>query len=128
MLARFEHHNKYDLRYYEPSTRPMPAISLWSFDNTDLYLGSFHVEGLLGADRMLYIQDEQLNTWMAGYWAALWGGANKLKEGHEVNEEALLKIKERLKISDEEYEHMRKSASEAAEHGKWHNGTLTNEG
>lgn len=125
MLARFREHNKYDLRYYEPASKPMPAISLWSFDKTDLYLGSFHVEGLLGADRMLYVQDEQLNGWMASYWAALWSGASKLKEGPGVNEDALEKIRERLKISDDEYKHIRKSANEAAEQGKWQNGVLT---
>jgi hypothetical protein len=125
MVVKFREHDRYDLRYYDPAAKPMPAISVWSFDDTDLYLGSFRVEGLLGADRMLYIHDEQLNRWMSGYWAAVWSGANKLKEGPGVNEDALENIKERLRISDDEYKQIRDGAEKAAEHGKWQNGVLT---
>jgi hypothetical protein len=124
MLARFREHDRYELRYYEPAAIPMPALSLWSFDDDDLYLGSYHVESRPGADRMLYVQDEQLNKWFSGYWGALWNGARKLKEGLKTNEEGLEQIKERLGIVDDEYKLMRRKADEAAKEGKWLGGKL----
>ena len=124
MLARFKEHDRYELRYYEPATVPMPAISMWSYDDTDVYLGSFHLGSRPSADRMLYIQDEQLNGWLAGYWSALWNGASKLKEGLRSSEQALEQIRARLNIHEEEYKQMKQSANEAAKDGKWQNGRL----
>ena len=123
-LARFKDHDRYQLRYYEPAVPPMPAMSLWSFDDNDLFLGSFHMGSRVGADRMLYVEDERLNGWLSGYWAALWNGANKLKEGPQPFEAPLEQIRARLGISDEEYEQMKEAAQEAAVQGSWQNGKL----
>lgn len=124
MIARFAQHDRYELRFYEPAARRMPAISLWSFDDKETYIGSFHVESLTGVDRVLFAQDEQLNEWLANYWLALWNSAGRLKEGFKTYEDSLKQIRDRLGINDEEYAKIRKAADEAAKDGKWENGKL----
>jgi hypothetical protein len=124
MLARFKEHDRYEVRYYEPAAQPMPALSLWSFDDEKVYMGSFHVGLSPRADKMLYVYDEQLNQWLIEYWEALWNKAEVLKEGLHLYEAKLIQIKSRLGISDEKYEQLLSNADIAAKHGTWQNGKL----
>jgi hypothetical protein len=124
MLARFEKHDRYELRYYEPAENPMPAMSLWSFDGQETYLGSFYIDSLPGVDSMLCVKDEQLSEWLSGYWQALWNKAGKLKEGLKIHKEPLKRMKDRLGITDDEYESIWSAAKAAANGGKWVSGRL----
>jgi hypothetical protein len=121
MVERFRNSDRYELRGYEPAALPMPALSLWSFDDRHTYAGSFYVGSPLVADEMLSVTDDQLNRWLLNYWHELWTQADIIKQGLHVYDLKLRAIAERLNVPN--FDQLVNDARTAAA-GQWENGKL----
>ena len=124
MLEKFRNHDRYELRSYAPAALPMPALSLWSFDDTATYAGSFYVQSPPGHDKMLFVNDKQLNAWLLGYWQELWARADIIKQGLQVYDAKVSDIANRLAISNVDFNQLVNNARAAAASGNWENGKL----
>jgi hypothetical protein len=124
MLERFRNDDCYELRSYAPAALPMPALSLWSFDDTATYAGSFYVQSPPGPDKMLFVNDKQLNAWLLGYWQELWARADIIKQGLHVYDDKVRDIAVRLGISGASFDQLVNDARTAAASGNWDNGKL----
>ena len=123
MLERFRKNDRYELRWYGPAALPMPALSVWSFDEKHTYAGSFYVGPPPGDDEMLLVTDERLNKWLLNYWQELWARADVIKQGVEVNDKKVKDVASRLGITEADFNQLVTDAKAAAS-GTWQNGKL----
>jgi hypothetical protein len=124
MVIRFKDNAHYDLRCYEPGIPPLPAVSLWSFDGSDVYIGSFEVGRGSGGGQIVRILDSHLTNWLDEYWRALFVGGTIVKQGLHIHWDVLDETARRLGIDDVQYSSMKSAAQAGAKRGRWINAQL----
>lgn len=106
--------SRFYIRHYEPPPTAIPIINLMSFDDEAFYLGGFYTKSEARETPVLFIREPHLTQILKNYWNSLWDAAIPLNEGGIINWTELKRIGEKVGMSKDEFEAMKKQMVDEA--------------
>lgn len=102
----------YQIRHYDSPDKPIPMLSLVSFDNTTFYVGGFYLKGAPTEESALKANEPNLGIILAEYWDTFWNNATPLNEGGAIDWTELKRIGARIGVDKKNFEAMVKRLEE----------------